>query len=209
MARRCGTSAAVRPVSKLWAARKPRPTRLGEAAVPVAQANRQRANRWRVSESLDDPSSAAAALPLRRVDVPHRPRLPSYPPVGPTDRLRDLYESLSTLLGITCRSEKTVPSRARNGLLVRARSLTSRGSVDFIIATNVSRPDPSRGPNPTVSSLAGSHRSRRPPSLPRHTVPPPNHRFNDGRVTFGQSHGPVAIQISAIEDWAEPEFGPD
>ncbi len=32
----------------------------------------------RASESRDDPSSAAAALPLRRVDVPHRPRLPSY-----------------------------------------------------------------------------------------------------------------------------------
>ena len=32
---------------------------------------------------------------------------------------------------------------------------------------------------------------------------------NDGCVTFGQSHGPVAIHISAIEDWAEPEFGPD
>ncbi len=33
-------------------------------------------------------------------DVPHRLRLPSYPPVGPTDRLPDLYGSLSTLLGI-------------------------------------------------------------------------------------------------------------
>ncbi len=49
-----------------------------EAAVPVAQANRRRA-----SESLDD--------------VPHRPRRPSYP----TDRLRDLYGSLSTLLGMS------------------------------------------------------------------------------------------------------------
>ena len=43
-----------------------------------------------VSESLDDPSSAAAALPLRRVDAPHRPRLPCYPPDSPTDRLPDL-----------------------------------------------------------------------------------------------------------------------
>ena len=33
-------------------------------------------------------------------DVPHRPRLPSYPPIGPTDRLHDLYGSLSALLGI-------------------------------------------------------------------------------------------------------------
>ncbi len=59
-----------------------------ETAVPVAQANRRRA-----SASLDDPSSAAAALPLRRVDVPQDPRLPSYPPVDPTDRLPDLYGS--------------------------------------------------------------------------------------------------------------------
>ncbi len=33
-------------------------------------------------------------------DAPHCPRLPSYPPVGPTDRLPDLYGSLSALLGI-------------------------------------------------------------------------------------------------------------
>ncbi len=33
-------------------------------------------------------------------DVPQDPRLPSYPPVGPSDRLPDLYGSLSTLLGI-------------------------------------------------------------------------------------------------------------
>ncbi len=70
----------MRPVSKLCAARKP-----WETAVPVAQANRQRAN-GRASESL--------------ADVPHRPRLSSYPPVGPTDRLPDLYGSLSTLLGM-------------------------------------------------------------------------------------------------------------
>ena len=53
---------------------------------PVARANRQWAIRRRASESL--------------ADVPHRPRLPSYPPIGPTDRLPDLYGSLSTLLGI-------------------------------------------------------------------------------------------------------------
>jgi len=49
-----------------------------EAAVPVAQANRRRA-----SESL--------------ADVPHRPRLASYP----ADRLRDLYESLIRTFGIS------------------------------------------------------------------------------------------------------------
>ncbi len=50
-----------------------------------------RAHRQRASESLDDPSSAAAALPLRRVDVPQDPRLPSYPPIGPADRPPDLH----------------------------------------------------------------------------------------------------------------------
>ncbi len=54
----------------------------------VGQANRRKA-----SESLDD--------------VPHRPRLPSYPPLGPTDRLPDLYGSLSTLLGINHGRERT------------------------------------------------------------------------------------------------------
>ncbi len=59
------------PAHKIW-----------EAAVPVAQANRRRA-----SESL--------------ADVPHRPRLPSYPPMGPTQRLPDLYGSLSRTFGIS------------------------------------------------------------------------------------------------------------
>ncbi len=71
--------------------RKPcatQPESLGKPP-PVGQANPRRA-----SESLDDPSSAAAALPLRRVDAPHRPRLPCYPPGGPSDRLPDLYGSL-------------------------------------------------------------------------------------------------------------------
>ncbi len=39
--RRCGASQAMRPDSKPWAVRKP-----WETAVPVAQANRQWANRW-------------------------------------------------------------------------------------------------------------------------------------------------------------------
>ncbi len=64
------TSGAMRPVSKPWAVRKP-----WETAVPVEQANRQRVSVG-ASESLDD--------------VPQDPRLPSYPPVGPTDRLHDL-----------------------------------------------------------------------------------------------------------------------
>ena len=41
----------------------------------------------RASESLDD--------------VPQDPRLPSYPPGGPADRLRDLYGSLSRIFDIS------------------------------------------------------------------------------------------------------------
>ncbi len=55
---------------------------MGEAAVPVGQANRHAGESVGASESLDD--------------VPHRPRPPSYP----AERLHDLYGSLSTLLGI-------------------------------------------------------------------------------------------------------------
>ncbi len=59
----------MRPVSKLWAVR-PLAESPWEAAVPVVQANRQRAPVG-ASESLDD--------------VPQDLRLPSYP----ADRLRD------------------------------------------------------------------------------------------------------------------------
>ncbi len=55
--------------------------RSGRAGEPVAGES------VGASESLDD--------------VPHRLRLPSDPPVGPTHRLHDLYGSLSTLLGLT------------------------------------------------------------------------------------------------------------
>ena len=55
---RCGTSVATCPVSKLWAARKP-----WEAAVPVGQANRQRANRCGRRKALPMcPASPAASL---------------------------------------------------------------------------------------------------------------------------------------------------
>ena len=80
VARRCGASQAMRDaVRKPW-----------ETAVPVGRANRQRA-----SESLDD--------------VPHRPRLPSYP----ADRPPDLYGSLSTLLGISPETTSNQPGIAR------------------------------------------------------------------------------------------------
>ena len=73
------------PDQKHWAVRKPWETgRSGRAGEPAAGES------VGASESLDD--------------VPHRPRLPCYPPVGPpggpTDRLPDLYGSLSALLGI-------------------------------------------------------------------------------------------------------------
>ena len=63
---------------------------------PVRQAleNRRsgRAGEPAVGESVRASESLA--------DDPQDPRLPSYPPLGPTDRLHDLYRSLSTLLGI-------------------------------------------------------------------------------------------------------------
>ncbi len=71
-----------------------------EKPPPVARANRQWAP-LRASASRDDPSSAAAALPLRRVGAPHRLRPPSCSLLGPADRPRDLYGSLSALLGIS------------------------------------------------------------------------------------------------------------
>ncbi len=55
--------------------------RSGRAGEPAAGES------LRASESLDD--------------VPQDPRLPSYPPNGPSHRLRDLYGSLSARLGIS------------------------------------------------------------------------------------------------------------
>ncbi len=47
-------------------------------------------------------------------DVPHRPRLPSYPPVDPTDRLPDLYGSLSRTFGIMAGAGAGPPVRVRD-----------------------------------------------------------------------------------------------
>ena len=76
--RRCGASQALRPVHKNWAVRKPRPTRLGETAVPAARANRQRANRWGRRKALTMsriargfPATRPVARPLARpIDCP-------------------------------------------------------------------------------------------------------------------------------------------
>ncbi len=62
--------------------RKPWPTRFGEAATPVARANRQRA-----------PVGASGSLD----DIPHRLRLPSCP----ADRPRNLNGSLFRTFGIS------------------------------------------------------------------------------------------------------------
>ncbi len=86
------------PAPRLKAMRRPKALGSRRSGRPGEPAAGESAG---VSESLDDPSSAAAALPLRRVDVPYRPRLSSCPPVGPTHRPPDLYGSLSTFLGIS------------------------------------------------------------------------------------------------------------
>ncbi len=48
-------------------------------------------------------------------DVPQDPRLPSYPPHGPTDRLHDLYGSLSTRLGMSRPSRNRKETQAKLG----------------------------------------------------------------------------------------------
>ncbi len=78
----CGTPSA--PWPKALGSR--RSGRAGEPAAGESAAGESVG----ASESLDD--------------VPQDPRLSFYPPVGPTDRLRDLYGSLSTVLGINWNS---------------------------------------------------------------------------------------------------------
>ncbi len=91
----------------------PSPQALGKPP-PVGQANRQWAS-VRASESLDD--------------VPHRPRLPSCPPLGPTDRQRDLYGSIIRTFGITPDSAAallTPPNRTQGADTVCARKRPRR-----------------------------------------------------------------------------------
>ena len=72
-------------------------------------AHRDRAGAPAAGESVGAPESLD--------DVPQDPRLPSYPPLGPTDRLPDLYGSLSALLGISAvrRMATSAPRRAAEG----------------------------------------------------------------------------------------------
>ena len=111
------------------AARKPWP-----AAVPVAWANRRRA-----SGSLDD--------------APHRLR----PPFCPADRPRDLYGSLSALLGI---------SRSRGQPAITDAAIGGIGMPDFGMGTfggRASSPGPAGCSCPAASR--SSTRSRRLPPL--------------------------------------------
>ncbi len=48
-----------------------------------------------------EPARGAPAASGSLADVPHRPRLPSCPPPGPTDRPRDLYGSFLWIIGIS------------------------------------------------------------------------------------------------------------
>ncbi len=73
----------MRPVSKLWAVRKPWETASGRAGEPAA----------------GEPVGAPESLD----DAPQDPRLHSYPPVGPTNRPPDLYGSLSRTFGLRSR----------------------------------------------------------------------------------------------------------
>ncbi len=87
--------------------KRPRPKavgsrRSGRAGEPAAGES------VRASESLDD--------------VPQDPRLPSYPPLGPTDRLRDLYGSLSARLGISSRGGGTVVGFCTNSDVILGMS---------------------------------------------------------------------------------------
>ncbi len=69
--------------------------RLKAMCRPKASGNRRsgRAGEPAAGESVGASESLA--------DAPHRPRLPSCPPVGPTHRLPDLYGSLSRTFGIS------------------------------------------------------------------------------------------------------------
>ncbi len=133
MAWRCRASRATGPVRKPWTVRprgrKPWPTRLGEAAVPVARANRQWAYLW-ASESPDDaPHSPRRSL--RRSQG--RPRLPSCPPLGPTHRPRDLHGSISALRGISPKG------RGDRGIARPGR----RGPAVFFVRRAGNQPRPS------------------------------------------------------------------
>ncbi len=128
--RRCKASQAMRPVSKLWAVRKSWETASGRAGEPAVGES------VRASESLDD--------------APQDPRLPCYPPGGPTDRLRDLYGSLSRTFGI---------SGAYTGRRSWSKSL-SRGAAESFSDTTGSATGQSMAMSAsfqsTESSLPGS-----------------------------------------------------
>ncbi len=110
------------------AGRRPPPGRK-----PLANRRSARAGEPAAGESVGASESFA--------DVPHRPRLSSYPPIGPTDRLRDLYGSLSTRLGIMSKFDtrsSTIsrrPAEVVNGLaeaeVVAPNGVASSGALGY------------------------------------------------------------------------------
>jgi len=75
-------------------------------------------------------------------DVPHRLRLPSYPPVGPTHRLHDLYGSLSALLGIRPHPGAVVGPFERSqvsdlGLMIILADIVARSARVFPVCSEL------------------------------------------------------------------------
>ncbi len=71
-------------------------------------------------------------------DVPHRPRLPSYPPIGPTDRLHDLYGSLSRTFGINparIAFERAARNTRENALLAMALAQPQAGETWLLVTS--------------------------------------------------------------------------
>ncbi len=100
------------------------------------------------SESLGKPPPVARANHRRAsgslADDPHRPRLSSDPPLGPTDRPRDLHGSILRTFGMsTLLSHAPVFAmgschRRRNAILIAC----NRASIRFLIVLRPMTKDP-------------------------------------------------------------------
>ena len=96
-------SQALRPVQSIGPSKS-----LGKPPFRPGRRTGSRANRCGRRQASTTRPPQRAALPLRRVDAPHRPRLSCYPPSRPADRLRDFFfmgqyqRSLVLDLSIVC-----------------------------------------------------------------------------------------------------------